>query len=243
MGGVLQGIFDILILAVIAAFLAYRLYSTLGKRTGHEPPPNSYRQGEVSSQEGEPAPDNVVTLPQADRRGQELPQSSLAAGLTQLKVADPSFDQRGFLEGAQAAFGMIVDAFARGDTAALRPLLSDELYDEFSAAIRERMEAGEVFEHVIEDMRDVRLTEAKIDGRTAIVTVQFTSAQRMSTRDGAGELVDGDPDEVMEVVDLWTFARNTRSTDPTWTLVATDTPDSDDDDADEGRDSSAPTVH
>lgn len=242
MGGVLQGIFDILILAVIAAFLAYRLYSTLGKRTGHEPPPNSYRQGETASQDGEPAPDNVVTLPHSDRRGQELPQSSLSAGLTQVKVADPSFDQRGFLQGAQGAFGMIVDAFARGDTAALRPLLSDELYDEFSSAIRERMDAGEVFEHVIEDMRDVRLTDARMDGRTAIVTVRFTSAQRMSTRDSAGDLLDGDPGEVMEVVDLWTFARNTRSADPTWTLVATDTPDSDDDDAD-GRDDSAPTVH
>lgn len=242
MGGVLQGFFDILILAVIAAFLAYRLYSTLGKRTGHEPPPNSYRQQDPAAQEGEPAPDNVVSLPHADRAMPDQADASLAGGLTQIKVADPSFDQRVFLGGAQTAFGMIVDAFSRGDTAELRPLLSDELYDEFGAAIRERMEAGEVFEHIIEDMRDVRLTDARMDGRTAMVTVQFTSTQRMSTRDAAGELVEGDPDEVLEVIDLWTFARNTRSTDPTWTLVATDTPESEDEGPD-GRTGGEPTVH
>ena len=111
---------------------------------------------------------------------------SLAAGIGQIQANDPTFDEKGFLQGAKAAFGMIVTAFAQGDTPTLRPLLSDDVYDNFAAAIRSRQSSGETLETKVVDIRDADLIEARMDGRTAFVTVKFISEQINVTRDSAG---------------------------------------------------------
>ncbi|AWK86036.1 Tim44/TimA family putative adaptor protein [Azospirillum thermophilum] len=213
---------EIVIFAMIAAFLVYRLRSVLGRRTGEErqrPNPFTPRPG---------MPDNVVTLPERNRPRPETPVSpdeplSLAAALDQIKANDPNFDEKHFLEGAKAAFAMIVDAFARGDTATLRPLLADDVYDNFARAIRDRQAAGETLETRIERVREADVEEARMDGRTARVTVRLVSDQMNVQRDRNGAVVDGDPNAVVEAVDIWTFARNTRSSDPNWALVETRT--------------------
>lgn len=222
---------QILIFAAVAAFLIYRLRSVLGRRTGHErqrrhpfePRGEEARQGA----EGRPA-DNVVHLPERARaEGEELPPEappSLAAGLTQVRIADPGFDAGSFTHGAKMAFAMIVEAFAKGDTGTLRPLLSDDLFDEFSSVIRRRVAQGETHETRLVDMKSAEILEARMDGRTAFVTVKFVTEQINVTRDEQGNVVDGDPDTAHELVDIWTFARNTRSSDPNWTLVETRTP-------------------
>jgi len=239
---------DIVILAMIAAFLIFRLRSVLGRRTGHErqrqnPFTERNRADDVAGpgeRGGERGPDNVVTLPSRDRDGagsgddepEEQPgparQSATAAdaerGLAQIRSADPSFDPRGFLQGAQAAFGMIVEAYANGDTGTLRPLLSDDLYDAFAGAIRERLTRGETLETRIKSIERADIEEARMEGRTAFVVVRFVTDQVNVTRDKDGAVIDGDPDESAEVVDLWTLARNTRATDPNWVLVETATP-------------------
>lgn len=225
---------DILIFAMIAAFLVYRLRSVLGRRHGEERQrPNPYagrpnQHGAPPPPQGEPA-DNVVHLPERGRPIEVPPPApgeptSLAAGVSQVRVADPSFDEKMFVKGAVMAFEMIVDAFAKGDTATLRPLLSDEVYDNFAAAIRTRAQAAETLETRIIEIRDADLIEARMDGRTAFLTVKFVSEQINVTRDKDGAVVDGDPDAALEVVDLWTFARNTRSRDPNWMLVETRVP-------------------
>ncbi|WP_029010855.1 Tim44/TimA family putative adaptor protein [Azospirillum halopraeferens] len=216
---------EIVIFAMIAAFLVYRLRSVLGRRNGEERQrPNPY-----ASRPDQARPDNVVTMP-----GRVRPQPaesaapdeplSLAAAIARIGAADPTFEEKHFLQGARAAFEMIVDAFARGDTAALRPLLSDEVYENFARAIREREAAGETLETRIETIQDADLAEARMDGRTALVTIKFVSHQVNVTRNAAGAVVDGDPNEAIEVVDIWTFARDTRSRDPNWLLVETRTP-------------------
>jgi predicted lipid-binding transport protein (Tim44 family) len=149
---------------------------------------------------------------------------SLAAGIAQIQANDPTFDEKGFLQGAKAAFGMIVTAFAQGDTPTLRPLLSDDVYDNFAAAIRSRQAAGESLETRVADIRDADLIEARMEGRTAFVTIKFISEQINVTRNNAGAVIDGDPEHPLEVVDIWTFARNTRSRNPNWTLIETRVP-------------------
>ncbi len=223
--GVGLNFIDILIFAMIAAFLVFRLRSVLGRRTGHEKQrPSPYSSRPPVGQRGG---DNVVSLPERERADDEVTTgegNATGHGLTQVKIADPSFQEQDFLKGATAAFQMIVDAFAKADTASLRPLLSDELYDEFSTAVRERLQAGEVLENKIEEIEAADLLEGRVEGRTAFVTVKFVSRQINVTRDRDGEVVDGDPDTTTEVTDIWTFARNTRSSDPNWTLVETRTP-------------------
>lgn len=235
---------DIVILAMIAAFLIFRLRSVLGRRTGHERqrqnPFTERNRADGVAGPGERGPDNVVNLPSRERDGdapgdegaEEQPgparESATAAdaerGLAQIRSADPSFDPRGFLQGAQAAFGMIVEAYANGDTGTLRPLLSDDLYDAFAGAIRERLTRGETLETRIKSIERADIEEARMEGRTAFVVVRFVTDQVNVTRDKDGVVTDGDPDESAEVVDLWTFARNTRATDPNWVLVETATP-------------------
>ena len=212
--------FDILIFALIAGFLIFRLRSVLGRRTGHEqqrPTPYSPRD-----QHPEPrASDNVVALPERGRTLEDAAGGDLASELTQIKIADPSFEESTFVQGAQMAFGMIVEAYAAGDTASLRPLLSDDLYDSFSEAIRSRIAEGEVLETSIERILSADIIEANLDGRTALVTVKFVSRQLIVTRDSDGAVVEGDPEQTQEITDIWTFARNTRATDPNWMLVET----------------------
>ncbi|HEY0835405.1 MAG TPA: Tim44/TimA family putative adaptor protein [Azospirillum sp.] len=215
---------EIVIFAMIAAFLVYRLRSVLGRRNGEERPrPNPFTPPATAAGK----PDNVVPLPGRDRvEAQPSPDEpmSLAAAIAQIRGADPSFDEKHFLQGARAAFQMVVETFAQGDTATLRPLLADDVYDSFARAIHDRQKAGETLETRIERVRDADVIEARLEGRTAFVTVKFVSDQMNVTRDAQGAVVDGNPDEVVEVVDIWTFARNTRSNNPNWSLVETRTP-------------------
>lgn len=223
---------DILIFAMIAAFLVYRLRSVLGRRHGEErqrPNPYAARPGQQGSRaEGRPA-DNIVQMPERAPAAEpavhraEGPRS-LAESIAMVRSVDPAFDEKQFLEGARMAFGMVVGAFAAGDAATLRPLLSDEVYGNFAAAMEERRRRGEVLETRIEKIADADVVEADLQDRTALITVRFVSSQVNVTRAADGTVVDGDPGQAVEVVDLWTFARDIRSRDPNWTLVETRVP-------------------
>jgi predicted lipid-binding transport protein (Tim44 family) len=207
--------FDIIIFAMIAAFLVLRLRSVLGRRTGTEKP-REFRPL------AKPATDNVVSLPEGLHAHEELaPPASPEAGLTQIRNADPKFDPDGFVQGARGAFEIIVKAFAAGDTATLRPLLSDDVYERFAEAIRHRLAAKETLETHLVTIKAAEIDEAELNGRTAFVTVKFVSDQVNVTRAADGKIIEGEPDNVVEKTDFWTFARNTRSQDPNWLLVAT----------------------
>jgi predicted lipid-binding transport protein (Tim44 family) len=217
---------DIIIFAMIAAFLVLRLRGVLGRRTGAEKPRDGFLPRSRANRDA--ATDNVVSLPDAVRAREELapvPGGPRAAspdsGLGQIHGADPTFDDAGFAQGARGAFEIIVNAFAGGDTATLRPLLSDEVYERFADAIRHRVTAKETLETHLASIKKAEIDEAELNGRTAFVTVKFISDQVNVTRAADGKIVDGEPDRVVEKTDFWTFARNTRSQDPNWLLVAT----------------------
>ena len=225
-------IIDIVLFAMVAAFLFFRLRSVLGRRTGQErqrPNPFARPTPEQRPDAGTPRPDPrlvVQPLPRAEppaSTGTVAP-TPLATGLAEIKLADPSFNEDGFLAGARVAFEMIVGAYARGDLATLRPLLVDDVYEKFAGAIRARQNAGETLETTLSAIRILDIIEARMEGRAAVVTIKVVSDQINLLRDRAGAVLDGDTSKPVEVIDLWTFSRNTRARDPNWTLIATRTP-------------------
>ncbi len=219
--------FDIIIFAAIAAFILLRLRNKLGQRTGHERRPPDQLARHAAEDDGE----TVIRLPDAESERadpgddfSDVDDSRLQAGLTEIKLADPSFTRQSFLEGARAAFEMIVGAYAAGDTETLRPLLADDVYDPLERAAREREAEEHTLETVLVSIDASEIIEAGVTRRAASVTVRFVTHQINITRDAEGKIVDGDPHEAIEVVDIWTFERHTRARDPNWTLVATRSP-------------------
>jgi predicted lipid-binding transport protein (Tim44 family) len=212
---------DLLLFAMIAAFLVLRLHRVLGRRTGHEPPP------EQGPREAEDSGDSVIQLPDRGRRGaapqegEPPPSVPAASGLTQVKIADPSFDEAGFLDGARAAFEMILAAFARGDKRELKTLLTGPVYDGFAREIDRRDKAGERLETTLVSFILADIVGAAMEGRKARVAVKFLTEQVNVLRNSAGDVIDGDPATVTKITDLWTFGRDTRARDPNWQLVET----------------------
>jgi predicted lipid-binding transport protein (Tim44 family) len=155
-------------------------------------------------------------------KGVAEPGSALAAGLDAVAHEDRSFDAQGFLTGARAAYEMIVTAYANGDRRSLKDLLAREVYEGFEAAIRDREQRGEKVESRFVSIESADLIGAEVRGKTAHVTVRFVSQLVSATRDRAGKVIDGSPDKVTTVTDVWTFARDVSSRDPNWKLVATE---------------------
>ena len=213
--------FDIILFAMVAGFLILRLRSVLGRRTGQERRRNNpfLRQPEATGDKVVPLGPRVAVPPPSTTAP---PGDTVAAGLAAIHNADPEFDPAYFVEGARKAFEMIVAAFAAGEKAKLRPLLSDEVYRPFSAAIDEREASKETLETRILGIKQLDIVEAQLAGRWARVTLKIVSDQINVIRAHDGSIVDGDPDHPIEKTDFWTFARDTRSTDPNWALVATD---------------------
>ena len=145
----------------------------------------------------------------------------VAEKLQALARADRSFDPKHFMQGAKAAYEMIVTAFAEGDRKALKQLLSREVFDSFSAAIGERERNGETVEFKFVGISNAEIIDAELAGKMANITVKFVSDLITATRNRAGEVVDGDPTQIRDVTDIWTFSRDVTSRDPNWRLVAT----------------------
>jgi len=222
-------VLELLILAGFAAFVLYRLYSVLGRRTGNEQPPvDLNRRERIDTRRPTAAKeDNVVPLPRAREMPRQAPEvkipagTPLAAGVEALRQVDPSFEPDGFVRGAKVAHEMIARAFAQGDRSTLKPLLSDDVYASFDAAITSREKSGHQLDVSFIGLKQASLEEVSLRGRIAEVTVRFVSELISVTRDAAGAVIEGAAGVVREVTDVWTFARDTRSSDPNWKLVST----------------------
>lgn len=217
---------DIILFAIIAAFLVLRLRNVLGRREGHRGPPRSNLPTPGGPEQDS---DTVVPLPgrgKADAADHfnvdaATPGSPLEAGLTQIRIADASFSPEEFVSGSRIAFEIIVTAFAQGDRDELGRFLSPEVLSNFVQSLDERERAGENVETEVVGIKTAEIVEAYMAGRTAHLTVKFVSEQITYVRNNDGQVIEGDPDKVNVVTDFWTFARDTRSSDPNWTLVAT----------------------
>lgn len=228
---------NVLLLAV-ALVVFWRLRSVLGTRTGAEKPPfDLFGSKRPGSQD---AGGTVTRLPEpppaaANDTGDREPPppvwkgyadegSPVAAALTRMVENDPSFSPKSFIEGANLAYEMIIEAFAKGDKPALKNLLSKEVFEGFARAIDARAAQGQRVDSRFVGIDKTAIRQASLAGRKASLTVEFVSELISATYDKAGLLIDGDPKEIRQVTDVWTFERDVGSRDPNWKLVATEAP-------------------
>ncbi|MEX0343001.1 MAG: Tim44/TimA family putative adaptor protein [Erythrobacter sp.] len=212
---------EIVILAMLAAFLGLRLYSVLGRRSEHEEEviPHRFERSEAP-QDGDTSP-RPVRQPVVLRAG-DNPAPANEAGVRAIATASPGFDLLGFLEGAKGAYGMILEAFWNGDKETLRELTDDDVYESFAGAIDAREAAGETLDNRLIRIEDATVHSAELDGRTARIAVLFVADIAAVTRDVEGNVVAGSLDDAVESRDVWTFSRNVDAVDPNWVLDETD---------------------
>jgi predicted lipid-binding transport protein (Tim44 family) len=225
--------FITLFFLVAAVLIFLQLRSVLGRRTGNEKPPRDLYTPRDAVGPDSPDAGKVVTLPRRDASTEEDDRfaaidafapagTSLNESLREINKADASFNPKEFVNGARMAYEMIVMAFADGDRKALKNLLSREVYDGFDAAITDRESKGEKVKSTFVGIDKAEITSAEIKGTEVQITLRIISQLISATYDKADKLIDGDAENVAEVNDLWTFARDTRSRDPNWKLVATE---------------------
>lgn len=241
----MQDSFDVttIIFALLAVFVVWKLRSILGTRSGTEKPPSNpflnRAPGGTPARRSE-ADNKIITLPgapepsaatrdaapaiQAERwKAYAEPGSKSWAGLDAIAAADSFFAIQPFVDGAKAAYEMIVSAFAAGNRQVLENLLAKDVYDSFAAAIAEREKRGEKVETTFVSMDKATIEDAELIGRVAQITLRYTAQIITVTRAGDGAAIEGSPDKVIEINDIWTFARDVGSRDPNWKLTATRT--------------------
>ena len=204
---------DIIIFAVIAIFLIFRLRSILGTKEGFEKSENRMHS--------ESSTDNIINF--KGKSSDNMSEPISGSGLKDLRKLDPTFKDEEFLNGAKAAFPLILSSFSDGDLGSLRRYVGFDLYEEFSSAIHQRDEAGEKLKINIEKINDIQLLDAEVSDGIATVTVKFSSVQTRILTDVNDIEIEDDSMTNENIEDIWIFERDIRSKDPNWKLVETGT--------------------
>jgi predicted lipid-binding transport protein (Tim44 family) len=211
-------VFYIVLLAMVAGFLALRLYSVLGKRTGHEPLPKPAEERVGAAV----APRTIDATPEQREPVAKPFEAGAESGVRAIVAAEPGFDVSRFIEGAQGAYRMILEAYWSGDEATLNDLVEPRVAEAFGEAIAARREAGQTLDNRLVSIERALISGAQVNGRDARITVRFDADIAAVTRDGEGNVVAGSTSDAVETHDVWTFARTLRSDDPNWKLADTD---------------------
>ena len=231
-----DGIIEIVILAMIAAFLGMRLYSVLGERAEHEEELGSHnrdnqsRDAQSRDSQADAPRDNAPAAPklvtptsvQPATKALEGALPTVERGVRSIAAADGRFDITTFLEGAKGAYGMVLEAFWEGDRETLKELCDDDVYASFTGAIDAREAAGHTLENKLIRIEETRINRAELDGKMARISVLFVADIASVTRDKDGMVVAGSLDDAIESRDIWTFMREVKSADLHWILDETD---------------------
>lgn len=204
----------VLIFGGLAAFILFRLFSVLGTRTGHEQPRDL--EGVQRAAKSTEARAEAQAPAQPVKK-----QSPISANAAPLRAADPSFEEKAYLDGARVAYEMIVEAFAAGDLKSIRRFLGQSVYEAFKSAISEREAKGLTTELKFVGIDSASIASSSVEGDQLLAVTDFASNQVRVTRDKDNKVIDGDPARIDLVRDRWTFARKQASNDPNWVLVAT----------------------
>lgn len=210
---------EIVLLAMVALFVGLRLYAVLGQRTGHEQQPVTRPDAAAAADQAAPPQD---ASPERKEASGFVYEEGAASGIRAIIAADPSFDVARFLEGAQSAYRMTLEAFWKGDREELRFLASPEVFEPFEAAIAEREAAGFRLDNRLIQIERAMIEEARLNGRTAEIEVRFEADIAAVTRDASNEVVAGTMSDAVVTRDVWTFRRTLGSNDPNWLLVDTE---------------------
>ena len=211
----------IVILALVALFIGLRLYSVLGERTGHEQQPILKPADPDARVEPRVSQPSVTTSPASDS-GDMAFVPTAGPGVRAILAADPAFDVARFLEGAKAAYRMILEAFWKGDLDEVRSHVDDHVFETFSSAVEQRKKDGLALDNRLVAIEQAVISEAAVDGNLAVLTVRFEADIAAVTRNAAGEVVAGSMSDAVQTRDLWTFRRDLSSRDPNWVLIETD---------------------
>jgi predicted lipid-binding transport protein (Tim44 family) len=208
----------IVLLAAVAAFLGLRLYSVLGKRTGHEqtfvaPLDATPSLGGTKVEDARPA----LAMP-----NDTVFEATAADGVRAIITADRSFDVARFIDGAKSAYRMILEAYWRGDVDAIAPYVSDDVREAFAESVATRSTAGHVLDNKLMHIENAAISHAELVGKQATITVRFDADIAAVTRDGDGKVIAGSLDDAVPTHDVWTFTRTLRAEDPNWILTDTD---------------------
>ena len=210
---------EIVLLAMVALFVGLRLYAVLGRRTGHEQQPVTRPEAVPGT---EPAAPLADATPERAEPGGHVYEEAAAGGIRAIVAADPSFDVARFLEGAQGAYRMVLEAFWKGDREELSFLTADEVRASFEKAIEEREADGYVLDNRLIRIDRAVIEGAELSGRVASIHVRFDADIAAITRNREGEVIAGSLTDAIETHDIWTFRRTLGSDDPNWLLVETD---------------------
>jgi len=210
---------EIVLLAMIALFVGLRLYAVLGQRTGHEQQPVTRPEAAPEQPAAAATPDLAPNPAEPSGFAYE---KGASAGIRSIITADPGFDVARFVEGAQTAYRMVLEAFWKGDREELAFLTGDEVRAAFETAIAEREAAGHVLDNRLVAIERAAIEDARLDGRVAEIEVRFDAFIAAVTRDKEGELVAGSLTDAVPTKDIWTFRRDLSKSDPNWRLVETD---------------------
>ena len=211
----------IIILALVAVFVGLRLYSVLGERTGHEQQP-ILKPADPDARV-EPRPAAPANTPMSAVDGADMAYLPTAGpGVRAILAADPSFDVAHFLEGAQAAYRMILEAFWSGDLETMRPHVDGDVYKTFADAVADREKKGLKLDNRLVVIEQAVIAEASLEKTAAVLTVRFEADIAAVTRNAEGEVVAGSLSDAVQTRDLWTFRRDLATRDPNWLLIETD---------------------
>ncbi len=212
---------SIIILALVALFIGLRLYSVLGERTGHEQQ-LKLKPAEQDAAVAPRAPTSPLAAPNpADPAGDAyLP--TAGPGVRALLASDPSFDVARFLEGAKAAYRMVLEAFWKGELDEVREFVDPEVYQTFAGAIADRQTAGHRLDNRLVAIEHALIAAANVEGKVATLAVRFEADIAAVTRNADGEVIAGSLSDAVQTRDKWTFRRDLGSADPNWILIETD---------------------
>ncbi|MEG3165084.1 Tim44/TimA family putative adaptor protein [Sphingomonas sp. PB2P19] len=211
--------FYVVLLAMVAGFLAMRLYSVLGKRTGHEQPlPRTAEERPAAIT----VPRSIAPVSEVREIANRNIEPRAEQGLRAIVASEAGFDISQFLEGAQAAYRMVLEAFWNGDEQTLAELAEDDVRSAFVEAIAARNAAGEVLDNRLVTIERAMIADAGVSGRDARITVRFDADIAAITRDSEGNVIAGSMTDAVQTHDAWTFARTLKSNDPNWKLADTD---------------------
>ena len=200
---------EIILYAVMTLIVVAMLYSVLGKDVGKGPDAPVDPQDLIDRFTGG---NNDAPNPEPQFDG------PAAAGLAAIAGSENGFSQSGFLDGAKAAYGMILEAFAEGDKETLAGLLNNEVRELYTAAIDERIAKGLVQKTDLARLIDAEIVSADVSKKAATIRVLYEAELATSIHDKDGNLLEGDPDILSRVKEVWSYERMLGSKDPNWTL-------------------------
>lgn len=210
----------IVILALVALFIGLRLYSVLGERTGHEQP--IAKPADADARIAAPAETAGVARTAGAEADDMAYLPTAGPGVRSLLAADPSFDVARFLDGAQAAYRLILESFWKGDLEAMKPHVDGHIYDAFADAVEQRTKDGLILDNRLVAIEQAVIAGAELDRKVALVTVRFEADIAAVTRNADGDVVAGSLSDAVQTRDRWTFRRDIGANDPNWLLVETD---------------------